>query len=403
MPRFSYKAVSAGGAVEIGEREARDRASLIAELQHQGYLPIRAEACGSGDWRPSLGLTRRPLRAEEVAHLIRELAVLLRAGLPLDQAVSILAQLTRDGSPRRAVEQLGERLRAGQGLAEAFAEEPGLLPPEALGLLRAGEAGGNLVPVLERLAESLERALALKAHLQSALQYPLIVLAVAALSIAVLVAWVIPGFRPLFEDAGAQLPLITQLVIAASDILRAWWWTLPLLALATALAFKHWTANPAGRLTWDRRRLTLPLIGDIIAKLETARACRTLGTLLANGVTALEAVSVTAEATGNSAVAAALRDLHDEMAKGQGLAGPMAAAGLFPPLAVQLAQVGEASGRLDAMLLRVAEIYESETRRSIERLLALLVPTITVALGVLVAVIMSSMLMAILSAYDLPI
>lgn len=403
MPRFFYKAVTASGEVVEGELEARDRQSLIAQLQNQGHVPIRAEerSAGLAGWRLEFSFGRGHISDSEIALLIRELSILLRAGLALDRALSILAQLARRGPHRRLVETTLERLRAGETLADAMAAS-GTFAEYAIGLVRAGEAGGTLETVLERLAESLERRQALKEQVRSALQYPLVVMLVAGLSLAVLVAWVIPSFQPLFDDAGAKLPLLTQMVIAGSDFLRATWWAFLLILILGLLVFQRWTTSDKGRLTWDRWRLTLPLVGELQAKLETARITRTLGTLLVNGVTALDALAITAKATGNKAFALTLEELRTRMAKGQGLATPMAESTIFPPLAVQLVQVGEESGQLDAMLLRIAEIFEGEARRTIQRLLALLVPLITIALGIVIAVIIGSMLVAILSTYDLP-
>lgn len=404
MPRFVYKAVTSSGETVEGELEALDRRALIAQLQSQGHVPIRAEERSGGlaGWRFDFGRFGRTISQTDLALLIRELAILLRAGLPLDRALSILGQIARPGPTRRMVEQVLEGVRSGQTLADSLEATGDTMPDFAIGLVRAGEAGGTLESVLENLAESLERSQALREHVRSALLYPIVVLVVAGLSLAVLVAWVIPSFRPLFEEAGAELPLLTKVVITGSDFLDAFWWVFFVVAALIYFGFRQWTATAAGRLEWDRRQLNLPLLGELIGKLETARITRTLGTLLANGVTALSALSITARATRNKVLANGLEELRERLAKGQGLATPMAELELFPPLAVQLVQVGEESGQLEPMLLRTSEIFESEARRTIQRLLGLLVPAITIALGILIAVIIGSMLLAILSAYDLP-
>ncbi len=418
MAWFSYKAVSASGEVIEGELEAADRRAVVERLRRDGHVPIRAEelrGAGGGSVARRLraqsgasgaaaggGGRRGRVAAKEVAFLTRELAVLLEAGLALDRALSILSTLSGASGLRGVVERVLERVRGGSSLADALEGEGSVFPSYYAGMVRAGEAGGHLEVVLGRLAETLERAQALKESVVTALLYPALVLALALGSLVVLMTLVIPEFRPLFEDAGAALPLLPRLILWVSDLLQAYWW-LPLAALVLlAVVLRQLLASPEGRLGWDRWCLRLPLFGDLLLKLEVARLTRTLGTLLANGVSVLNAFTMTLGATQNQAVAEALSELRGRVAKGEGLARPLAELGLFPALAVQLIEIGEESGRLEPMLLRVAEIYDEEVKRSIARMLALLVPAVTIVLGVVIAVIIGAMLSAILSAYDLP-
>ena len=277
-----------------------------------------------------------------------------------------------------------------------------MFPNFYTGMVRAGEAGGTLEVVLERLAEALERAQALRDDVRSALRYPALVMIMAGLSIGVLMTLVIPEFRPLFESSGAALPTSTRIIIGASDFFEAYWWALALGLLAVALAIRQHNRDPAGRLRWDRWKAGAPLLGDLIRKIEVARFCRTLGTLLANGVSVLNALALTTETLENRAIAEATGRAQGRLAKGEGLADPLMETGVFPSLALQLVRVGEETGKLDAMLLRIADIYDDEVKRSIERMLSLLVPLVTLALGVLIAGIIGSMMAAILSSYDLP-
>jgi general secretion pathway protein F len=224
----------------------------------------------------------------------------------------------------------------------------------------------------------------------------------AAVSIIVLVTLVIPEFRPLFEDSGAALPTSTRIVIGISDFLAVYWWAAALGLLAVVLGIRQHNRDPAGRLRWDRWMIRAPLVGDLVNKIETARFSRTLGTLLANGVNVLNALALTIETLENRAITDATARAQGRLAKGEGLAHPLMETGVFPGLALQLIQVGEETGQLDAMLLRIADIYDDEVKRTIERMLSLLVPLVTLALGVLIAGIIGSMMAAILSAYDLP-
>jgi general secretion pathway protein F len=403
MVWFSYKAVTTDGEVIEGELEALDRRAAIERLRSQGHVPIRAEERRGGRSVRRGGFRRRAgISSSAVALLTRELSMLLQSGLPLDRALSILGSLSVEGPVRRLVERILDQVRGGASLAEALEAQGEAFPSFYSGMVRAGEAGGALEVVLERLADTLERAQALRESVKSALIYPMLVVILAIGALVIMMTLVIPNFRPLFEESGAAMPLLTQIVIGISDFVRDFWW-----ALAGALALlvygvRRHNATPAGRLRWDRWLVSLPLLGDLILKLEVARLARTLGTLLANQVNVLNAVSMALGTLGNRAVGDSLSELRGRLAKGEGFAVPLAEAGVFPVLAVQLIQVGEESGQLDGMLLRVADIYDEEVKRTIDRILALLIPVIIMVLGVVIALMIGSIVMAIMSSYDLP-
>ena len=405
MPRFLYKAVSADGEIIEGELDAADRQAVVDRLHAQGHTPIRAEPSAPAAARrralPRLFQARRITRRDLVL-LTQELATLLGAGLPLDRGLGIILELAEPGPLRELVGALREKVQGGATLADAMQGAPEVFPNFYIGMVRAGEAGGTLEVVLSRVAETLERTQALHDDVRAALRYPALVVIMAGLSIMVLMTAVIPEFRPLFEDSGAALPLSTQIIIAVSDFLQVYWWTLVLGLLAAALALRQHNRSPAGRLRWDRWLAAAPLIGDLVRKIEVARFSRTLGTLLANGVSMLNALALTTETLDNQAIAEAAGRAQGRLAKGEGLAEPLMETGVFPGLALQLIRVGEETGQLDQMLLRIAVIYDDEVKRTIEGMLSLLVPLVTLVLGVLIAAIIGSMMAAILSSYDLP-
>lgn len=404
MPRYKYKAVSAAGEILEGEIDAADRQAVVDRLHAQGNTPIRAEeATGRAGWQlPLIGLTRqRRLRPETVVLTTRELATLLRAGLPVDRALSILAEITVDRSLRAFLDDVLKSVRGGTTLADALDPHKESLPAYYIGLIRAGEAGGALDSVLSRLAETLERAQSLRETVRSAMYYPAFVLVLSILTLVVLFTLVIPEFRPLFEDSASAMPASMAVVIALSDALRDYWWAIILMVVAIALAVRQHDRMPQGRRRRDRWLLSLPLVGDLVIKIEVARFSRTLGTLLANGVMVLNALSITAEAISNREITDAVSGLANRLKRGEGLATPLMETGVFPRLAVQLVRVGEESGQLEAMLLRVAEIYDDEVKRTLQRMLSLLVPVMTICIGILVAGIIATMLTAILSTYEL--
>lgn len=404
MPRYRYKAVSAAGEILEGEIEAADRQAVIDGLHNQGSTPIRADQLTGRTARPLAGISlqsRRKLHPESIVLVTRELATLLRAGMPIDRALSILAGIAKEGRLRDFLEDVLKSVRGGSTLADALEPHKHSLPAYYIGLVRAGEAGGALEGVLSRLAESLERAQSLRETIRSAMYYPAFVLVMSVLTLVVLFTLVIPEFRPLFEDSASGMPGSMAAVIALSDGLRDYWWVIVLAIIALVLAVQQHNRTPDGRRRRDRLILRLPLLGDLVTKVEVARFARTLGTLLANGVMVLTALSITAETISNRELAGAIGGLAGRLKQGEGLSRPLIELGLFPHLAVQLIQVGEESGQMESMLLRVAEIYDEEVKRTIQRLLALLVPVLTICIGILVAAIIATMLTAILSTYEL--
>jgi general secretion pathway protein F len=405
MPRFSYKAVSADGEVIEGELDAANRQALVDRLHADGHVPIRAEesrrAAAAQRGLPGLFQPRR-VRREDVLLVTQELATLLQAGLPLDRAMSVMLDLAPAGPVRELIDDMREKVRGGATLADAMAGHEGVFPNYYVGMVRAGEAGGALEAVLTRLAESLERAQAVSDSVRAALRYPALVVVMAIVSLLILMTVVIPEFRPLFEDAGAAMPVSTMIVIGVSDFLAAYWWLVASIVVIAVLLFRQHNRTTEGRLRWDAWKIQAPIFGDLLTKIEVARFSRTLGTLLSNGVSVLNAMTMTIDTLENQAFAAAASQAQGRLAKGEGLADPLAETGVFPGLALQLVRVGEETGRLDGMLLRIAEIYDEEVRRAIQKMLSLLVPLITLALGILIAGIIGSMISAIMSSYDLP-
>lgn len=401
MPSFYYRAIhQQDGRIEDGELEVANEAAAVAHLQKNGFIPIRI--------RPASGITsllikRRPhVRDKDISILTRELATLLEAGLPLDRALQILTGLTTD-TPNilTLLEDVQKRVRGGATFSDAMEAQGGTFNRFYINMVRAGEASGSLESALKRLADYLESAAELRETVKSALIYPTILLTVSGLSVVLLLVFVVPQFSQLFEGMGATLPLPTRIVIAMGDFMRNYWWVLLSLGVLAYAAVLHMLQQKHHRLAFDTRLLKLPLLGDLIWKLETARFCHTLATLLENGMPLLGAMGLAKEVVGNVHVAGQLDAISDALKHGRGLAAPLDEAKVFPKLALQLIRVGEEAGHLDPMLAKVAHIYDQETRASIQHLLTLLEPTLIITLGLLVAFIIISILVAILGANDL--
>jgi general secretion pathway protein F len=404
MARFRFKAATAAGDVLEGEVEAAGRGSALEQLRRKGQLPIRVEPLiGAAASRPIRTTGRRTNRLppREVTLLTRELATLLKAGLPLDRSLALTLEMAEHTAVRKFIERLLQAVRGGLSLAQALEAERPRLPSTYVGMVSAGEAGGALPAVLERLSDALEQAEALKETVRSAMAYPALVLVVAIGSLAVLLTVVLPEFRPLFESSGAEVPASTAALIALGEFLSRYWWAILLLLLLLGLAISAHNRTPEGRMRRDRLLLDAPLLGDVVRKTEVARFCRTLGTLCGNGVPILDALRIAGDAVANHAIAESIRMLGQELRRGERMAPHLARSGVFPRMAVQLVQVGEESGELSAMLLRVSQIYDEEVKRSLQRLISMLVPAITIGLGLMVAGIVATMLSAILGTYDL--
>jgi len=404
LPLYHYKAIAQTGDVLEGDIEATDRSDAIDRLQELGHLPIRAEeakAVQRGSWlhRDLFGGRRVPRK--QIALVTREMAMLLKSGLSLDQSLEVLVNLARQDSMRQVLAGIREKVRGGSSLADALATYGHAFPRYYVSMVRAGETGGALEPVLERLGDFIERSVAFRSQVASALLYPVILLIMAGISLTVLFTFVIPQFKPLFEDAGATLPLMTQIVLGVADFVESYWWSVGLVLAMGALLVQYQLSSPQRRRGWDRRILQVPALGDLLTKIQVARFSRMLGTLLANGVALLSALSLVGDTLTNTAITAAVEDVARRVKQGQGMAKPLMAAEVFPSLAVDLVRVGEETSRLDEMLLRVADIYEREAQRTMERAMVILVPALTIGLGALIAFIIGSVLLAILSVNKL--
>lgn len=391
--------------MQRGRMDAATEAEVIARLQRQGSVPIRAEPALPGgrlaallraDLRP-----RRGLRRQEVADLVLELATMLGAGQDLDRALRYAQELAPNPRVARVATGLRDAVRDGSPLSVALGRQPDSFARLHVGLVRAGEAGGKLATALTELAELLARQRSLAANVTSALVYPALLLVASLGSVALLLTKVLPQFLPIFEQSGAKLPASTQFLIDASEAASRHGAAALLLLAALLLGARWLLGRPGPRLLADRTLLRLPLLGTLLREILAARFTRVLGTLLVNGVPLIAALGVVRDAVGSHAAVAAIDRAASSARGGGGLAQPLAEAGIFPARTIHLLRLGEENARLGPMALRAAAIHEERTRQAMQRLLALLVPGITVLMGLLVAGIVLSMMTAMLGLNDL--
>jgi general secretion pathway protein F len=407
MPVFAFSALSEAGDVVSGELQSPDADAVINQLHARGLLPIHATEQRAGANRPDAArflAWRRDARlsGNDLALFSQQLGRLLKAGLPLDRALDILATIAgRRAAP--TVRRTLERVRDGASLSEAMAAQRGAFPASYVSVIRAGEAGGALHAVLTRVAEFLARSEAMRQRVISASIYPAILLAAAAASIGLVMTVVLPQFEPMFRDAGARLPATTRLVMAGGDLLRQDWWLILLGLLGGTLAWTRLMRRPQVAAWRDCALLALPVVGNLITRFEVGRFCRTLGMLLSGGVAAPKALALCGATVGNRGIAAAIETASIRFSHGEGLASPLARSGRFPALALQFIRIGEETGRLEEMLAETADIYDQEVQRLLDRLLAMLVPAITIVMGLIVALIIASVMTAMISINDLAV
>jgi general secretion pathway protein F len=405
MPVFVYKAADRRGQTVDGVMEAADARAVVERLHKEAYFPIKVAAQAD---RVSVfsfgGVGSSRVRQRDLLAMTQQLATLFEAGLPLDRALAILEELAPSPRVKTIVADLLRSVRGGTSLSEALAKHhPRPFSRLYINMVRAGEKGGVLEVSLRRLAEFLEARSAFNDAVVSALAYPLVITTVGAGAIVFLMTFVIPRFATIFKDLGQAVPLPTQILLAVSGSMQRYWWVGALAIAAGVLAFRVWTGNPHGKMQWDQTVLKLPLAGRLSMKVETARFARTLGTMLRSGVPVLGALAVVGDMMTNQAVGRAVSRLADGVKRGGTIAAGMQEHGSFPSLAIHMVRVGEETGRVEEMLLKVADAFETEVRTELKRVLGLLEPAIILGMGVLVAFIVVAMMLAIFSINDMPL
>jgi general secretion pathway protein F len=403
MPVFVYKAADRRGQTIDGVMDAPDARAVVERLQKDAYYPIKVTA---HEERAGVFSLRLPSRVgqRELLSLTQQLATLFEAGLPLDRALTILEELASNARVKAIVSDLLRSVRGGSSLSEAMAKyHPRPFSRLYINMVRSGEKGGVLEVSLRRLAEFLEARAAFNEALVSALAYPAVILTVGTGAIIFLMTFVIPRFAVIFKDLGQAIPLPTQILLELSGAVVSYWWIGLLAVLAAVLGWRMWTSSAEGRLAWDQTLLRLPLVGGLTLKVETARFARTLGTMLKSGVPVLGAMAVVGDMMSNQAIGSAVSRLADGVKRGGTIASGMKEHTAFPALAVHMVRVGEETGRLEEMLLKTADTFETDVRTEMKRVLGMLEPIIILGMGVIVAFIVVAMLLAIFSINEMPL
>jgi len=386
------------GMITDGVIEAADKEAAIERLKNSGVIPLEVKAPSQDGFNFNISFRSRKV---DLVSFTNELASLLTAGLPLDRGLQILAEISEQSKAKEIVQSLLKSIREGMSFSEALSKHPNIFPRLYVNMVRAGEAGGILDTVLGRLSDFLESSKELKDHVVSAMIYPLILSITGGISIIILFTFVLPRFSTIFAELGSSLPFSTQVLLAGSGMMKSYGWMMLIGMIAAWFVLRKYIATEKGRYQWDG--IKLKLMEDVIKKLETARFCRTLGTLLAGGVPLLQALNNSREVIGNRVIAGALETVSKGAKEGRGITEPLASVGMFPALAVSMIKVGEETGTLHQMLIKVAVIYEKSLNQAVKRFMSILEPVMILLMGLIIGFIVISMLLAIFSISDIPV
>jgi len=397
---YFFRAVAADGKLRTGTLSADTDRHVAAELKRQGLIPVYVgleQKAGSALKLPTFQAGKR----KNILFFTQELATLLNASVPLDRALSITAELTERANFRTLVLDIVRLIKGGKSLADSLASHPAYFSDLYVNMVRAGEASGSLSQIFDRLAEFERTRDDLRSYIVSSLIYPGLLTIVGISSIIVLLEFVVPRFALIFSDPRMTIPVPTQMLLTTSRYLQMYGLPGAIVLAAAILSLVAYVRTAGGAMWWDSFRLRVPVLGDALRKAETARFARAMGTLVAASVPLVQSIGISRGILNNRRIAGSLERVITGVKRGEGIAGPLAKAGEFPPLAAHLLSVGEETGHLDAMFVRMADIYETETRSAIRRFTSLFEPLIILVMGLLIGTLILSLMLAITSINDI--
>jgi len=397
MPVFSYEAVDSGGKKVKGIIDAAGEFEAREKLRSDRLMPLSIGV--KKELRGLLSLER--VTQVDVLTFTRQLGGLLEAGVPVDRALMILSKMSEKKIIREIMSTVLQDIQGGQALSQALSKHKAF-PKLYINMIRAGEAGGVLEPIIEKLANFLETSIAFREDIRTALIYPIFLTIVGGVAVGVMMIFVVPKFASIFLDLGQSLPASTQMLMAASDVIARYWWMGLGVAAGLFIMLRMYAKTDEGRALLDSYKLKIPVMRDLHIKVAVARFCRTLSTMIASGVPILQGIRIAREVTGNEVMSRGLAGMEESVSRGKGLAGALRDDSVFPPLVAQMVAVGEESGRLEETLMHVAVRYEDESRRTLKRLVGMLEPAIILVMALVVGFIVISMLVTIFSIYEIP-
>lgn len=391
MPKFRYTAMDQGGDEVTGTLEAPSEDAVISQLRDQGYRPVEINEKSESFLSDIPLIGSSAADPEEIAIFTRQMATLLDAGLPLLRAVNVLEEQTENEDFKAILSKISQDIQGGSSFSEALAAHPDVFDDLYVNMVKAGEAGGVLDTVLERLAEFAEKRQELKGKIKSATMYPAIMFIIAILVVVFLLIFVLPTFISLFHEMDVQLPLPTRIVVGVSNFLINYWWLVLAGIVGFYFLYKWYYSTDSGEFNIDKMKLNIPVFGELFRKVQTARFARTLGTLVSSGVPILEAIDIVQDTIGNRVISDTMDDVHESISEGDTISEPLHESGVFAPMVTHMISVGEETGNLDGMLQRVADTYERQVDDTVEGLSSILEPILIVFMGITVGIIVMAM------------
>lgn len=406
MPSFAYQAATADGKMITGAIDAMDKSGAVGRLQERGLIPISVSVPGESGSKfgaKVAGFFASRGMAKHRQVFARTLASMLQAGVPLDRSLAVSTELCESPMLRSTLQQVLRAVKGGKSLSAGMESHPQVFPSFYVSMVRAGEAGGNTAQIFAQLADYQESVNELRSQVTSALIYPALLTIVGGFSVLIMLEFVVPKFGAVFQQAGATLPLPTQILLDVSDFIRLTWWGWMVGIPMICWMISQWLRSEGGRNKWDHWVMRIPRVGSVVERVLVTRFARSLGTLLMGGVPMIRSLEIAGEVVDNRKIENAVHAAAKGVKQGKGLTRPLGETGAFPPLSIHLLGVGEETGRLDAMLLQVADVYERETRTAIKNMVALFEPLMILVMGVVVGSIVMSILLAIFSINDIPL
>lgn len=399
---FTYKALDRGGTPMTGEILGDSKAAVAAQLRLRGLTVTDVDKKSATPTVEELLDRYRGLKARHVTVMARQLATMIASGLSLLRALYVLEEQTEAPKLKRAIIEVRHDVEAGLALSQAMAKHPKIFNDLFVAMVRAGETGGNLEEVLERVAVQLEKDDNLRRTVRSAMVYPILIGVFAVMVLIGMILFIIPVFANIFKDLGGQLPALTQFMITLSDAMRSYWYLMILVPVVILAVFRKWKSTDRGQYMWDAIKLRLPMrIGDIVRKIAVARFARTLGTLTASGVPILQAIDITAKTAGNRVISDPMGEVAERVREGQPLATPLARTGVFPVMVTQMLSVGEETGAVDSMLHKLADFYDDEVATMLKSLTSIIEPLMMIGVGCIVGVVVISMYLPMFKIFEL--
>jgi len=391
MPEYTYEALDKGGKQVKGIIEASNEEVIIEKLRDMGYYPLRVtphkkKSAAQADLSamPGLRIFFHRIKTKHVMTFTRQLATLIDAGLPIMRSLTILREQVESVIFKEKIAMMAKDIESGSSLSDSMAKHPKVFDKLYVNMVRAGEIGGVLEAVLNKIAEFLEKRQALIGKVKSALMYPLVVMTLATLIVSFILIWIIPKFKEMFDQLGGQLPLPTLILVKASKILVHQTWIVALAIIVVVVIYKQIKKNPSGKFVIDKMMLKMPIFGDLFRKVAIARFASTLSTLINAGVPILQALDIVRDSSGNEVIARAMSKVYQSVKDGETIHEPLSECEVFPPLVVHMVAVGEETGAIDQMLVKVAEAYEREVDDTVNALTSIMEPVLIVFLGVIV-------------------